>query len=405
MQRPERTIVIGAGLAGLAAADALRAAGLEVSVLEARDRVGGRVWSVPFGGAVVERGAEFVLPGNTTVEALARRFDLRLVRKGMHYGAREPRGGKPVSGAELAGALERILAAGPGGGTVEAAVAELDLFAPAAEAILARLEVSTGYPANDLDAGVLSEGAAAFGDFDTHTVEGGNSRLAESLAAGLGDSLHLEAPVRALSWSEGRVVAATGDGELEAQAAVIAVPASALATIEFEPGLSGPAAEALAAVRYGQAAKLFVPLASPAPPSATLSVPGRFWCYTQLGPGGEPTSVLASFAGTMGAIESLEVSSGPGRWTRELAGLRPDLDLDPSETLLSSWHDDRWAGGAYSARSASSPLDPEALVQPIGPLCFAGEHTAGEWHGLMEGALRSGERAARQLLAERGGIG
>ena len=56
-------VVIGAGFAGLAAADALRAGGAEVTVLEARDRVGGRVWSVAFGeGAVVERGAEFILP-------------------------------------------------------------------------------------------------------------------------------------------------------------------------------------------------------------------------------------------------------------------------------------------------------------------------------------------------------
>ena len=65
-------VVIGAGFAGLAAADALRAGGAEVTVLEARDRVGGRVWSVPFGeGAVIERGAEFILPGYESMEALA----------------------------------------------------------------------------------------------------------------------------------------------------------------------------------------------------------------------------------------------------------------------------------------------------------------------------------------------
>ena len=61
--------------------------------------------------------------------------------------------------------------------------------------------------------------------------------------------------------------------------------------------------------------------------------------------------------------------------------------------MLSSWHDDPWVRGSYSARTLSSPLRDNDLVKPIGPLFFAGEHTAGEWHGLMEGALRSGHRA------------
>ncbi len=83
-----RVVVIGAGFAGLAAATALHEAGVEVVVLEARDRVGGRVWSQPFAGAVVERGAEFILPGNEVVRATAERLGLRVFAKGMHYGDR-----------------------------------------------------------------------------------------------------------------------------------------------------------------------------------------------------------------------------------------------------------------------------------------------------------------------------
>ena len=91
-----RVVVVGAGLAGLAAADALLTAGVDVTVLEARDRVGGRVWSVPFAGGIVERGAEFVLPCNTAIEAVAARFGLRLAPKGTPYGRREPRGAEAV---------------------------------------------------------------------------------------------------------------------------------------------------------------------------------------------------------------------------------------------------------------------------------------------------------------------
>ena len=90
-----RVAVVGAGLAGLSAADVLRRSGAEVVVLEARDRVGGRVWSRELAnGAVVEMGAEFILPGNTELRGLVERFGLGLWSKGMRYGDREPRGGK-----------------------------------------------------------------------------------------------------------------------------------------------------------------------------------------------------------------------------------------------------------------------------------------------------------------------
>ncbi len=95
--RPRRVIVIGAGFAGLAAADELARAGVEVDVLEARDRVGGRVWSEPFAGGVIERGAEFILPDYELMLAYAARFGLDPVRKGTRYGYREPRGAGAVS--------------------------------------------------------------------------------------------------------------------------------------------------------------------------------------------------------------------------------------------------------------------------------------------------------------------
>jgi monoamine oxidase len=365
-----------------------------VEVFEARDRVGGRVWSVPFAGAVVERGAEFILPHDRTVLATAERLSLPLVRKGTLYGNREPRGGPPVSRDQVLGAVKR-LGSEPHAGTLADTLArDGELDSDVAEVIQARLEVSCAYPADDLDASVLAEGAGAFGDFDTFTVAGGNDRIARELALRLGDAVHLSAPVSAVGWHDRGASVLAGGEEAVADAVVIAVPASVLGSISFDP----PLAPEKSAVRYGQAAKLFVALRTPAPPSQVLSVPDRFWCYTQLGQDGGPLPFVGAFAGSPAALERLEVAAGPERWLEVLAMLRPDLDLDDRTVLFSTWAEDPWARGAYSAGSASVPLDKDSLRRPVGPLVFAGEHTAGGWHGLMEGALRSGARAAQQVL-------
>ncbi|HYB27642.1 MAG TPA: NAD(P)/FAD-dependent oxidoreductase [Solirubrobacteraceae bacterium] len=397
-----KAVVVGAGFAGLAAAARLAGAGIEVDVFEARDRVGGRVWSVPFAGGVVERGAEFILPGNDTVIATAERLGLPLVRKGMHYGDREPRDGESVTSEQVAEAVARIasgpLSARSPGLTMRHALETYHLAPAVAEAIRARLEVSCAYPADDLDASVLRERGTAFGRFDTYLVEGGNDRIARELAAGLGGRVHLASPVRRVAWSEGDVRIRAGSHLAVADAAVVAVPARALGAISFDPPLPDATVAATRGVRYGQAAKLFVALGAPAPPSATLSVPQRFWCWTQLGAGGVRAPFVAAFAGTPGALEALQVRSGTERWITALRSLRPDLELDPAQALLCTWGDDPWARGAYSAESATSPIDTDALTRGVGPLAFAGEHTAGEWHAQMEGALRSGERAAQQLL-------
>ncbi len=393
-----RAIVVGAGFAGLAAADELRRAGAEVVVLEARDRVGGRVWSVPFAGAVIERGAEFVLPDYAEMLALCRRLGLPLVRKGTLYGYREPRGGDPVTLIEVRSALASLDAdSWAGARTVRDALSTAELPPAAAQAICARLEISCTHPADDLQAAALAEGAGSFGEFDTFTLEGGNDRLAHALAAELGDRLRLGAPVREVAWDAGGV-RVRGDGvEHAADGLVLAVPATVTGEIAFEPPLPQAKVRALDAVCFGHAAKLFVGLRSVAPPSATMSVPERYWCYTQLGSDGAPLPFVAAFAGTAQALARLDVRAGPEGWVDSLAALRPDLDLDPGSALISEWDPDPWARGAYSARSVSSPMDDTQLIRPVGPISFAGEHTAGSWHGLMEGALRSGTRAAREL--------
>ena len=391
-------MVVGAGFAGLAAADALAAGGAEVTVFEARDRVGGRVHSQRLGnGAVVELGAEFVLPGYDVLREMAARLGLELYEKGTLYGDREPRGGPPVTRGELIAAAAALRE--PGTGSLAGALERLVPSEGARAAVASRLAVSSAYELEDQDASALAEGAAGFGDFPSHGVVDGNDRIALRLAERLGGVVCTSTAVLRVAWSAGGVVVRAGTAEVAADACVIATPAPHALELDWDPPLPGWKREALAAVPYGQAAKLFLPLASPPPPSQTLSVPLRFWTWTQHG-----VPAASSFAGSPSALERLDVERGPERWTDAVRQLRRDLEYADGPPVLSTWHDDPWARGAYSARTLSSPLVDEALARAVGPVAFAGEHTAGPWHALMEGALRSGVRAAgevEELLAAR----
>jgi monoamine oxidase len=396
--------VVGAGLAGLTAACELRRAGAEVVVLEARDRVGGRVWSRRLeNGAVVEMGAEFLLPGNTAIRELAASFGLDLWDKGMSYGRREPRGGIGTTADELeavAGELGAALATAPPGLSARRFLDGLHIPAGAREGLIARVEISSANSADAVAAGDLA-GIAHVDRKPAPSIAGGNQRLAFALAEELGEAVRLRSPVERVALAAGAVRVAAGGAELEADACVIAVPASVLDRIAFDPPLPGRLAAALGAVRYGHAAKLFVPLRRPAPPSAVMSVPGRYWTWTATGEGGTVQPVVSAFAGSATALERLELDRGPARWLESVAELRGDLDLDPSGALLSTWSDDPWARAAYSTSPPSEPA--AAFAQPAGPLAFAGEHLGGEFAALMEGAIRSGRRAAQALLGSPSG--
>ena len=360
-------------------------------VFEARDRVGGRVRSTRLdNGAVVELGAEFVLPGYEVLRETAARLGLDLFEKGTLYGDREVRDGPPVTRDELVAAYAALRDAGTGS---IANALERFVPSPGARAVVAaRLAVSSGYELEDQDASALAEGAAGFGDFPSHGVVGGNDRIALGLAERLAGVVRTSTVVTRVAWSSDGVAVRAGSDEVAADACVIATPAPHALELEWDPPLPVWKHASLAAVRYGQAAKLFLPLAAAAPPSQTLSVPLRFWTWTQHG-----VQAASSFAGSPSALELLEVDQGTEKWADAARRLRPDLDYADAPSLLSTWHDDPWARGAYSARTLSSPLDDEALARPVGAVAFAGEHTAGAWHALMEGALRSGLRAASEV--------
>lgn len=394
-----RVAVIGAGFAGLAAAVTLADAGLEVSVLEARDRVGGRVWSEPLDGPagsapVIERGGEFVLAGYTEMRRWLDRVGLALADTGMSYYVREPVGAPGVTADDMARAARALAEAHDETGISVAHLLDRVEDRAVAEAVRARIEVSCAWSADDLAASVIDH-VASFEALPSHRVAGGNQRLATALADLLGDRVRLSSAVRTVEHSDqGVLLSGSFRTELH-DAVVISVPLPVLRRLEITPPLPYDVRTALDRMTMGDAAKAHVALRSPAPTSAVLSVPDRFWCWTATGPDGQVAPVLNAFAGSPRAVVDLQAESGPGTWIERLAAVRPDLDLDPSTAVVTTWHDDPWAGGAYSAESLRSrPEDHDVLARPVGRVVLAGEHTAGEWSGLMEGALRSGVRAA-----------
>lgn len=397
-----RVAVVGAGFAGLAAADAIARGGAEPVVFEARDRVGGRVHSQTLpNGAVIELGAEFVLPGYTALREEVARFGLGFWDKGMRYGDREPRGVTVPEGAMEAAVatIEAALADGAEGESVAALLARLEIDEGARAAIVARAEVSAGAPSESIPAADLGLLARVGGE-PAPTIAGGNARLAEALQAALpAGSVSLATPVRSITVAEEGVEIGTAAGRASVDSCVIAVPYPLLDEIAIEPALPAAVAAALRSVVYGHVAKLFVPLAVAAPPSATLAVPDRYWAWTATGEGDRPQPVVSAFAGSPAGLRALGVADGPERWLQRLTELRPDLSFEPEAVEIANWDADPWARGGYSVEVTDRVR--KLLQQPLGPggrIVLAGEYLGGEMAALMEGALRSGRTAAGELL-------
>lgn len=378
-----RACVVGAGFAGLAAAEALARAGWDVVVLEKRDRLGGRVWSDRLAnGAVIERGGEFVTRGYDAMAAACARLGLELAGMGIRYPDRELAPDPGIGADALQAGLESALAAAAAAPGEPAPAALAHVADPdVRELFAARLQSASAYPVEGLRGRWLEELPALLAHAETRSVAGGNQRLAEALAAALPRPVVLGTTVRAVrvtgQGGTPPVGVLTDRGEVAADACIVAVPCWDVAGIAFDPPL--PAAAALAAIPVGTAAKLAVPLREPPPPRAVMSVPGRWWTWST-----SAGDAAGAWAGSRPVVEAVGDAAA---WSARVAALRPELALDPAGAVHTAWEQ------AYSVQHTDVEGPPG-----IPGVVLAGEHTAGGWTGTMEGALRSGLRAARGLL-------
>jgi len=424
------TVVIGAGVAGLTAARLLTAAGRSVVVLEARDRLGGRVWSDDDGGVVTDRGASWIhgITGSP-VAAAAAAFGMPMVeftvggyqpdsRPIAYYGP----DGRRLSDAEAQQHIDDIHTVDAALGDIIAASEPDASYRDVTERALAaqpwdpdRVQRVREYleHRSEEQYGAWIEDLAAHG-LDDDSVDGdevvfpdGYARLPEGIARGL--DVRLQHVVSRVTWSTDGVAVHVGEHTFTGDTAVVTVPVGVLRSgaFEIDPPLPPEVAEPLSRLRMNAFEKVF------------LRFPTRFWdddvyAIRQQGPEsrwwhswydltalhGVPT--LLTFAAGPAAVltrdwSDREVADSVLAQLRRLYGGRVE---EPTDVVVTAWQDDSFSHGSYAYMTVGSTTDDhDALATPVGGvLHLAGEATWTEDPATVTAAMMSGHRAASRIL-------
>ena len=432
-------VVAGAGLAGLSAAHDLVAMGADVTVLDARDRVGGRVWTIRDGFAErqhAEAGGDMIDEEQHEIRDLAGELGLkltRILRGGFAY-VRTDLSGKPKIAQQDASRGWTRLARELEGLARPYRLAEQRWDSPIATR-LARQSVGSWLDSVRADAELRATARGLRGFFladpdelslialvdqfaadDTpalqpmYRIDGGNDRLAAALAARLGDRLHANTEVVAVSHRGKTVRVSVKNGRAMSQIgcdyAVLAVPASTLRRIPFMPSLPVQQHDAVANLKYGRATKTLLQFSKrfwrvPGRPRAFGSpLPfGAVWDGNEEQRGAPGILSLLAGGGASDATQSIVAKEGPQGLSRALEWMGTGgAELSAWRQIV--WEHDLFARGGYAYFDpAYDPSLRAWLARPCGRLFFAGEHTSVKWQGYMNGAVESGRRAAAEIAA------
>jgi len=434
-----RVLVAGAGLAGLSAALDLVTMGADVTVIEARDRVGGRVWTIRDGfdeRQHAEAGGDMIDEAQHEIRQLAEGLGLRLTRilRGGFAYVRPDASGRPrivrrgaVRGWDrLAEALQPLarpyrLAERRWDSPIARALARqsvadwLDAI-NAGDELRATARGMRGFfladPADLSLVALVDQFAEEDGPLPgaMFRIEGGNDKLPAALAARLGDRVRLRTELVAVS-HRGRAIRASvkharATGTITADYCVLALPATTLRRVPISPALPARQHDAIAHLKYGKATKTMLQFSSrfwrmPATPHAFGSpLPiGAMWEANEEQRGRRGILALLAGGGASDATQALVAKGGMPALVEALDWLGSRrADLIASRQIV--WEADPWARGGYAYFDPS--FDPEWrdwLARPAGRLFFAGEHTSVRWQGYMNGAVESGRRVAAEIAA------
>jgi len=426
-----RVVVVGAGMSGLAAANALVHAGVEVTVLEARERIGGRTYTFDLDGSPVDLGASWIhTPIGNPMSALAE--ELGVERRPWHVFDIAV-GWDPATGRiapeewdrliehadrfyEALPELRRALgddASAPAG--IDRFVASTDLepgeSARLRSLLLRMVEGDASGSAEEVPLGHHPTAGHKYDGDDLGDVPvGGYRRIVEALAAGL--DIRTGTPVASAEVTAADIIVRTDDGaEHVGSHVVMTAPLGVLKSgaIAFDPPLPGDRRSAIERLGLGRFDKLALrferpfwteaglPHVFPMPSAGTAPFVGLFGLDSAAG---DPVLVALAFGSTHGWLaEGTEAEAV----TRTLASLERMMGgpvPDPVAAVRSEWWRDPYTRGAYAfIRVGSTPADLELLGQPLeGRLLFAGEATSHARVGYADGALSTGIREAKRLL-------
>lgn len=413
-------IVVGAGFAGLSAALALREAGLEVLVLEARGRVGGRVESrIDSLGDRYDSGGQFLCEDMPEVMALAARHARTLVSSHDDgaFTLQPPMSeedGEALWVASFA-IRERMNAIDP----VDPAIRGLSVAdwlarqpdeADAKSAFHSTIEGLWCQPIEavplwyliDNDRRITNE-VSELQYFPGETMHG----LAEDLAAGLGDRIRLSTPATEIRREGSSVGVMTAVGLFQARHVIVAVPPVTANRIAFSPPLPPSLAAALGSWRCGTVIKMRLRYSRAFWRDAGRNgmvlwrdIHGLFACDTSRD---EDRAILTVFAGGPLALRMRALGTDGLRaevLDRLAAALGPDA-RDMLDFAARDWSDEPWSGGGYSDSIADfSAWDAEASLRAgAPPIHFACSELSLSFPGYVEGAIVSG-RAAAEAVSE-----
>ena len=441
-------VVIGAGASGLTAATEVKKAGLTVAVLEARDRVGGRLWTDEVGGATLEIGGQWVSPDQDALIDTLRDLGLETYsryREGVNIylganGERRTFAGDifpvaPSTEKEIVGLIERM----------DALVAEIDPERPWAhprakeldEISFRRwLETQTDDEEARRNIGMFIAGAmltkpahafsalqallmaASAGSFSNlvdadfildKRVKGGLQQVPLLLAERLGDDVHLDASVRTLQWEETGVTAIADEVRVSARFAVVAVPPPLISRIQFQPPLPRRQQQLHQHLSMGFVIKVHAVYETP------------FWredgySGTAFSPyevvheaydnsyDGDPRGTLVGFVSDEAAdgVFRLTPEERRARILESLSHYYGPQALEPVVYFESDWGSEEWTRGAYAASFDMGGLARygQDLRAPVGPIRFSSSDLAGKGYQHVDGAIRVGRETAAAIVAE-----
>ncbi len=443
--------IVGAGLAGLTAARALKKAGRSVIVLEARERVGGRTWNHKLaGGEVVDLGAAFVGPTQDRIIALAKATGVKTFptyNKGSNVqfikGVRTlypAEGLPPDPGVQadlpaLLGLDTLAHAVGVNAPWAAARAAEfdsqtLDSWAQAnlkteggKSLLTTAVQPNWGAEPRDLsllyvlfyvaaagnekNPGSLVRLITTGGGAQESRLDGGTQLISIRMARALGHRVELGVPVRGITQRKGGVQVHADGLEVHAKRVIVAIPPTLTGQIEYHPALPAKRAQLVQRMPQGTLLKCEAIYDTPfwrdddlSGQAAADSGPART-TFDSSPRDGKP-GVMLGFVGGHDAREWEDRSKAARRAAvlKNFADYYGPKALKPKSYFEQDWSKEVWTRGCpvgFTAPGVLYEYGP-ALRRPVGRIHWAGTETSTYWIGYMDGAVRSGERAAREVL-------